>query len=272
MKVLMVGDTHGNPRWMIKAVYPAAKALEIDLICSLGDFGFWPDHNGNNPFLDTVSELAFESDIPLYFIDGNHENHDQLDHDADEFVEILTRLYYIPRGHAWTWGQTDFVALGGAWSIDHKYRTLGFDLFREEEPDKAQIERAMSHTADVVLTHDCTIPAFDYLYPPGYGRVEGGMGTRRAIGEVAVSSGAALNIHGHHHHSYSKIVRLHVGHPTETSLLSVGLANEFANRNMLILNTDFDKEDPNWIEGFVQPKWGTFPPDQGYKIKRLEDV
>ena len=85
MKILLVGDTHGDAMhwdWLIEEY---ATEYAPDAIVQLGDFGFWPHQYGGPEFLDVVNGAVgalgkyTNKDVRLYWIDGNHENFDALE-------------------------------------------------------------------------------------------------------------------------------------------------------------------------------------------------
>ena len=75
--VLVVGDVHGNLSWM-KLVFQHAYKSGADCILQLGDFGFWTEGWSTDKYLNGVEQEAREWDIPLYWLDGNHECVDKL--------------------------------------------------------------------------------------------------------------------------------------------------------------------------------------------------
>lgn len=151
MRVLLVGDTHGNSRWWEGFVVPTAISTGAEVIVQLGDFGYW----GDTRFVDTVAAC----DVPVYFIDGNHENHPALREAAgagtlDAAVCLTGSLHYLPRGSVTEWEGVSMLALGGAASIDRALRTAGVDWFKEELITEEQLERARTARAQIVLAHD----------------------------------------------------------------------------------------------------------------------
>lgn len=205
-RVLLVGDTHGNPVWLRDVVYEVAQRLDVDAICQLGDFGYWPQHR--DPFL----ELARRSPKPLYFIDGNHEHHEHLSRDVaatgtdpGQAVHLGGTLWYLPRGARINWGGVDVAALGGARSIDRRLRTPGHDWFLEEAITDTDLNRlAAGGPCQVLLTHDAPASAalpLDRAGLPEVWRSE--LDTcelhRRLIDEAIDSTRPRLVVHGHYH-------------------------------------------------------------------------
>ena len=89
MRVLLVGDTHANTAWLTGAVIPAAQRENADFILQLGDFGWWPGGPAGDAFIET----ARRSPVPLWWIDGNHEHHDDLAQRRQALRELTRRLH-----------------------------------------------------------------------------------------------------------------------------------------------------------------------------------
>lgn len=130
--LLVAGDWHGDP---VHAMYCFEQALNnnVDAIFQVGDFGFWEHMPNGGSFLDVVSTLAVENDMPCYWIDGNHESHTLLralygpggrkhKMTPEGFWEIRPGLFYVPRGTRWVWNGAHLMGLGGAYSVDKDYR------------------------------------------------------------------------------------------------------------------------------------------------------
>src|SRR6185436_2239841 len=131
MKVLILGDVHGV--WGdLNIVINAALQQHPDIthLIQVGDFGYaWP---GGKPFKFSKSfmdDCTYEKarSLPFYWIDGNHENHDQLEKDQGAYQP---RMIYMPRGSVTDMlddDDTDKRAMffGGASSIDKAHRIQG---------------------------------------------------------------------------------------------------------------------------------------------------
>lgn len=151
MKVMFLGDTHGNVAWMQQVAAFAAER-DVDLIIQLGDWGFWwPGHDKDNRLHTILSQI----DIPMWFIDGNHDNHPRLRKIVDKDGYISPYLRYLKRGTRFELDGWRFLALGGAYSIDKMYRTEGRSWWREEEISYAEAMQCIEDgPCDVMLTHD----------------------------------------------------------------------------------------------------------------------
>lgn len=206
MKVLFLGDTHGNIRWL-NAIYETAAGNGIDRIFVVGDFGYWEHEEEGIAFLDVLQELAVESGIDLYWLDGNHENHRLLrekytERNEEGFIPIRENIFYAPRGQRWTWDGVRFLALGGAASIDKAYRTEGISWWPEEELTQAEIDPILANDepVDIMLTHDKPLfadpkwgrPVFEFLLP-----------NQEKIQQVMDVVKPTLLIHGHLHYRYN---------------------------------------------------------------------
>jgi len=161
MKILIIGDVHGN--WSaLRVAIKLARSKGCDRILQVGDFGFWGE---------SINKLNI--DFPVYFIDGNHEQFPLLvkkRNGATGIAEVRRNIYHIPRGFSEKWGKSQFLFIGGAFSIDRSFRTLGRTFFLEEEINDEEIALALSHTEtmDVVITHDApfkfyTVEPFNFI-------------------------------------------------------------------------------------------------------------
>ncbi len=128
MRVLLVGDTHANIRWLTRTVIPSAVRKNADLILQVGDFGWWPGNDVGDAFIAP----ARQSPVPFWWIDGNHEHHDDLVRRRDaaglDRVEPLPlggNLTHLPRGARLDLDGVRGLVCGGAHSIDRQLRNPG---------------------------------------------------------------------------------------------------------------------------------------------------
>lgn len=158
-KVLLVGDVHGDVRQLARALdYGTVNG--IDTAVQLGDFGIWPGKSGEW-FLRDVNKLLEELEMTLFFVDGNHEDFDQI---ASRPVDASTglqpwgpRLFRMPRGWRTEWQGLKIAALGGAHSVDRQWRLeYAPELHWEEEhvtEEEAELFRD-GGPVDVIFMHD----------------------------------------------------------------------------------------------------------------------
>jgi hypothetical protein len=150
----ILGDVHGE--WgklneFINKKKPYA-------IYQTGDFGWWPGHKG------------FEIDIikngktKIFWCDGNHENHDDLERIRNEHpdaiksnspIEVAPNIFYCPRGTVITLEDgRKMMFFGGASSIDKKWRTPGYDWFSGEDIRPHDLD-SLDEIGDIDISHTC---------------------------------------------------------------------------------------------------------------------
>lgn len=187
MRALIVGDTHGNAEWLRRYIFPVAMTVRADAVVVLGDFGAWEHVPAGIAFMDEVNNLAMQAEIPLYWLHGNHDKHSHTEatYDLDPRGLRVCRefVFYIPNGHAWSWGGVNLRAFGGAYSVDKAWRVerehenylkllrqrqktgeptvvpaqTGTLWFPEEEmtdSDMRELLAADSRPKDIILSHD----------------------------------------------------------------------------------------------------------------------
>lgn len=187
MKILLAGDSHGRAN-TIQNYLKAVKGHDCEALFVLGDFGYWEHTYDGVEYMDAVNRLARDWEIPVYFLDGNHDKTSLLlklyhEQDADGFIQVRPWVKYSPRGHRWTWDGVRFISLGGAYSVDKAWRleeerkkslkiikknsyrarvnrrsedTSGTLWFPEEEMTDEDLEKFLADTTpvDIMLTHD----------------------------------------------------------------------------------------------------------------------
>jgi hypothetical protein len=207
-KLLIAGDWHGHYQWALN-VFTYAKREVVDAILHLGDFGYWPSwdehtmsQTGPCYFLDRVTEYARDFGIPIYWIDGNHENHDALvpgmGHDGI--------IRHLPRGHRWEWFGKTWMAVGGAQSVDQYVRIPHKEWFPDEVLSGEQFTYCMRDGhVDVIVAHDAPEGAkIPGLNDPTWPRdlLEKSKSHRQLMYLIAVETGATEWFHGHYHRHY----------------------------------------------------------------------
>ena len=183
--------------------------------------------------------------MPVYFIDGNHENHPLLLENPVELAwgarPVAPMVYHLPRGYVWKgWGDVRYAALGGAVSVDKHLRQPGIDWFPEEEiteKDLLALEHNMAalrwNHIDVMFTHDCpdeaNPPFRRHAWPED--RIRAAENHRKMISQAVEIAKPMILIHGHYHCHYRE--RLDGRGP-----YVIGLAQEHQEGNFAILDTD----------------------------------
>lgn len=204
MDIVLAGDSHGNTGYVL-AVLTLAASQGLDKAFILGDFGIWPGKDGR-AFLDTVNDDSEFLGVTVYFLDGNHEDFSQLNEwsktkpvDDEGFVMVRPNIRWARRGHRWTWGGTDFMALGGAYSIDKAFRSEGSSWWADELITDNQEDFAKRPgNVDILLTHDCST-----AYPIPMARIYESHNNQQRLDRVAEAVRPKVWFHGHMHRHVS---------------------------------------------------------------------
>ena len=159
-RAAIIGDCHGNREFLERAIWQASTCdPEIDVVIQVGDFGVWP-------FKGHMHNYSY--DLPVYFVDGNHEHHPWLlAHCPEKINELGNNVFYVNRGVTLEINNTSVLFCGGAHSIDWMYRQEGHSWFREENITDENVEKCLAvDPVDLIITHDapriCKIVQEDY--------------------------------------------------------------------------------------------------------------
>lgn len=122
---MLLGDTHGNVKFITKVAIPAAISAGVRWIYQVGDFGYWEHTTSGETYLNAVSDALKGTNVELVFIPGNHDKVSLIPKRYNEvsgFYQIRSSLWFAPNGTHWFLGKTGFLVLGGAYSIDKQQR------------------------------------------------------------------------------------------------------------------------------------------------------
>lgn len=210
MKIMLLGDTHGNVRHTVKCVETAA-AEGVSRIIQLGDFGFyWRGEDRTRPLRQALAD----AEIDLAFLPGNHEDWERLsrlDRLGGDWGRITSRLTYLGRVNAFEWSGVRFLTVGGAISIDKSSRVPGYTWFPDEAITDEDVFRALDYpTPHVVLSHDSpNNPVLQaYLESESerwglpYKTERASTQNREQLDHVLRHHRPKLWFHGHYHHRY----------------------------------------------------------------------
>ena len=247
----VLGDVHGNLGVMLK-VLPRFAQLGVTNILQLGDFGLWPDASGRK-FKYRVNKKLEELGQTLFVTLGNHEDYPQVEKFVPHptytgFVYDPTQphVLYATRGARWVWNNTSFVSLGGANSIDFKYRTENKNWWKGEQITDQDVENTVKGGyADVMVTHDCPIGVD--LFGEGRKTLSAGWSDeevnysnqsrvqlRKAVNQVKPD----LLMHGHYHAKYVIQTSLTDYSGTRYVLKTYGFACDGEPDSLGLLNVD----------------------------------
>jgi predicted phosphodiesterase len=232
VRVLVLGDTHGDSKWCVDVTRLAGE-LGVERILQVGDFGYWPnievDFAGGQRvmwadwFLGEISWACDQYGVAEWIvIDGNHDDHQALQTvlrqqpDDDGLQRLSSRVRYSPRGNSFMLAGMKFGTLGGAASIDALLEEWGVDFGREryqrnvnwfpdlERPSMADAER-LPESLDVLLAHEAPLEV-DLRHLNGFPNICVPPEIQQLADEARLVVSAALHatrpkllIHGHWH-------------------------------------------------------------------------
>lgn len=259
MKLLFLGDTHGNTSWVDNVIATAANH-DIDWIVQLGDFGYWEHKRSGVEYLFCVQAALEEHDQHMVFIDGNHENHPVLRrnygpeaekhrvHPDYGFWRVRDRLWHAPRAHRWKFDAVQFMSMGGAYSIDKNTRKVGTSWWWEELTTDEEIDQGIAGgLVDVLLTHDCPAGVQGAIWEQGgldrqKDRWPESLQNRERLKRLVTQVRPYALVHGHYHHRNTEMYRFAYGddegHVVQWETLIEGLACDEMNGAALIWTTE----------------------------------
>lgn len=164
-RIGFLGDTHGSAQ-VVLAALKRFFAEDITQIYQVGDFGFWPGKHGG-VFLTYVNTLLSKNGQTMYVTPGNHEDYTQIKSwqvHEDGWMRARSNILVAPRGHRWTVDERSFVSLGGAPSVDRKWRlrnqrSSGHPLWWAEEAITSEdiLKTISGGSADIMIAHDAPL-------------------------------------------------------------------------------------------------------------------
>ncbi|WP_062315987.1 MULTISPECIES: metallophosphoesterase family protein [Demequina] len=161
MRVALLGDTHGNELWLYEATNVFAGA-GLTTIIQVGDLGVMIGAAGRDMW-DRVDERLARNGQTMLVAPGNHENYDVIDEleaNADGWLVLRERILLAPRGHRTVMGGRSFVWLGGAASVDRRWRrkaapVRGKTWWEQEVLTDADVAAVVADGhADIMVAHD----------------------------------------------------------------------------------------------------------------------
>jgi hypothetical protein len=206
-----------NGRWAAHTIRHAADQ-GADVVVQLGDYGYTFDA----PFLSTVDKALADTGLHLLFVDGNHECFPTLNRypiGANGLRQITDRQWHLPRGFRWQWAGAQFLACGGAHSVDRPYRTPGVSWWPDETISAVDVARCVDGgPADVLISHDCptgvTIPGIDDRTGPApfpADEIARAQEHRAVLRQIVDATQPAAIFHGHYHRYYERHPNLGYG-------------------------------------------------------------
>lgn len=209
-RIAFLGDLHRNFAAAEKGIRVAHQE-QADIIIQVGDLGFETPDMG---FMQGINDLCQQYGMLFLFIDGNHENHDNLDKlpiDDDGVRRITEWVWHLPRGYRWEWLGVRFLALGGAHSVDMETRREGVDWFKQEQIDIPTAARVIqAGETDVAILHDAPNGAVPLPVAHGFPQhqVDAAEAHRGLVYQILKEVKANYIFHGHYHHAHGRKVRI----------------------------------------------------------------
>ncbi len=251
---MLAGDTHGNTAFVTHYLYPTAVCLGVDHIIQVGDFGYWEHKPPGVRYLDVLDQAAVRSQIPLYWLHGNHDNHalalaKYKRRTIEGFVPVRSHVFYIPQGASWMWedgvvkpyardnaGAITARAFGGAYSIDKAWRLdhererndPGSLWFPEEEMTDQEMAHLLAADSDprtIVFSHDKPRSSNPGL--PLKDMPECHFNQDR-LQRALLAHTPSFWVHGHLHYRYADRVRS--GDDSTTAVIGLGCDDLAADR------------------------------------------
>lgn len=219
-RIAFSGDWHQNADYACEAI-AYARSEHADVVVHLGDFGY----RFSRSFLQQVTAALTAAGMHLLFVDGNHEDFPRLlrrEVGANGLRRLTDRVWHLPRGLRWRWAGVDFVALGGAHSVDRPYRQPGISWWAQERitDEQAAAVIAGGH-ADVLIAHDCPagvhIPGLEpAMFQPR--ELQLAAEHRQVLRRVVNTVRPSWVWHGHYHRDYREQVDFGYGPVIVTGL------------------------------------------------------
>ncbi len=165
MAFVVAGDTHGTldiGKLIDHFDRHDREYSKDDYLIILGDVGVC---GFSAPDEKVTRRILKDLPVTVLFIDGNHENFEQLNSYAVDIWNggkvhfIENDIIHLMRGQIFDIEGTKFFTFGGAYSIDRMYRVKDISWFPEEIPAKEEYEEGWHNLeksdfqVDYILTH-----------------------------------------------------------------------------------------------------------------------
>ena len=166
MKIIVVGDIHGKFDIFNEFIF----LEKPDIIIQCGDNAYyWKKENKG---------VIKPQNTKIYFIPGNHDNWDLFEEKIGRYgkdpIEIEKNIFMCPIGSTLIINKLTILFIGGADSIDKKYRLPKISWWNQEiltYEDFKYIKENVKK-ADIVISHTCPIffnvevPCYDEVNDP----------------------------------------------------------------------------------------------------------
>ena len=161
-RTFLVSDIHGHLRLnFIKNIIKSYQINFKDTVIILGDAGIvW-----SVPMNVEVEEFYSNLDFTVLFLDGNHENFDELnkyglvDKYGAKVKKILNNVFHLLRGESYLINSLKILVFGGAYSIKRDTNDSAVKTWTEELPNDIDMNYGLktieknNYAFDYILTH-----------------------------------------------------------------------------------------------------------------------
>jgi hypothetical protein len=166
--VYIFGDLHASYRILERFINNESN--NVGHVIQVGDFGWWPNYTNYNIL---ITEFSKHLKIPVWFIDGNHDNHPHLFKESENIdkipVPLLNNISYLKRASVFELVINEkpynCLFMGGATSIDRHCRTEGRDWFPEEIISQSDFNKLdnVDCDIDIMFSHTCPLSFLQFL-------------------------------------------------------------------------------------------------------------
>ncbi|MCK5783135.1 MAG: metallophosphoesterase [Desulfobacterales bacterium] len=185
--ILIISDTHSYYNTINHQIRHAEFTMGTPVSCviHLGDFGIYK--SSLHDFFIKQKQRFLK---PVYFIEGNHEDHNALPKLTKKYKDYFTHL---SRGKVFEINGLRFLCLGGTAYMDAMNTQLGAIISDNNINECLSIP---SDKVDIIITHDCpagigvpNTPGLEFFSEPGFER----------SAELGIHFKPELWLFGHHH-------------------------------------------------------------------------
>ena len=156
MRVLLIGDVHGNFGELPEFVGRVRAHFRIGAAIQVGDFGFFQKG------FSQLERARVRFAVPLHVIDGNHEEHAWLQEAQRSGASAKWRtemnLCFQPRGSVLALGSSRVGFLGGALNVDQPQlqdRASGSSNYIRAEEVQQALAAFNREGLDLMVSHSC---------------------------------------------------------------------------------------------------------------------
>ncbi|MCP4050714.1 MAG: hypothetical protein GY730_08420 [bacterium] len=144
--IMIISDVHCRYSVVNRQIEHARRISnsKISAVVVTGDLGLFA-YNLRKFFIKENKRFK----VPLFFVEGNHEDFDRIDDLIEDYGEYFT---YLPRGTVHNIDGFGILSLGGASYMDILLTPEASEI-KDEDIDRSL--KNNKDTVDIIITHDC---------------------------------------------------------------------------------------------------------------------